>query len=66
MLVRRIREACGSTDLQCVGTSATLSTEGTPYERGIQVAAVASKLFGTEVRPSEVIVETLRRTTPES
>ena len=66
MLVRRIREACGSTDLQCVGTSATLSTEGTPSERGIQVAAVASKLFGTEVRPSEVIAETLRRTTPEA
>ena len=65
MLVRRIREACGTTGLQCVGTSATLSTEGTHSERGIQVAAVASKLFGTEVRPSEVISETLRRTTPD-
>ena len=66
MLVRRVREACGSTGLQCVGTSATLSTEGTPSERSIQVAEVASKLFGTEVRPSEVIAETLRRTTPEA
>ena len=65
MLVRRIREACGATGLQCVGTSATLSTEGTHSERGIQVANVASRLFGTEVRPSEVISETLRRTTPE-
>ncbi len=66
MLVRRIREACGATRLQCVGTSATLSTEGTPSERSIQVAGVASKLFGTEVRPSEIITETLRRTTPET
>ena len=65
MLVRRIREACGATELQCVGTSATLSTEGSHAERSIQVATVASRLFGTEVRPSEVISETLRRTTPE-
>ena len=65
MLVRRIREACGATELQCVGTSATLSTEGSDTERSIQVATVASRLFGTEVRPSEVILETLRRTTPE-
>ena len=66
MLVRRIREACGADDLQCVGTSATLSTEGTRAERSIQVADVASKLFGTQVRPSEVIAETLQRITPES
>ncbi|MXZ96946.1 MAG: DEAD/DEAH box helicase [Acidimicrobiaceae bacterium] len=65
MLVRRIREACGATELQCVGTSATLSTEGSHAERNVQVATVASRLFGTEVRPSEVISETLRRTTPE-
>ena len=66
MLVRRIREACGVTDLQCVGTSATLSTEGTRSERNLRVAAVASKLFGTEVRPSEVISETLCRITPDT
>ena len=65
MLVRRIREACGASELQCVGTSATLSTEGSPAERSTRVADVASKLFGTEVRPSEVISETLKRTTPE-
>ncbi|MDE0161702.1 MAG: DEAD/DEAH box helicase [Acidimicrobiaceae bacterium] len=65
MLVRRIREACGATELQCVGTSATLSTEGSHAERSIQVATVASRLFGAEVRPSEVISETLRRTTPD-
>ncbi len=65
MLVRRIREACRATKLQCVGTSATLSTEGTQAERSIQVATVASRLFGTEVRPSEVISETLRRTTAD-
>ncbi len=66
MLVRRFREVCGATNLCCIGTSATLSTEGTPSERRIQVADVATKLFGTEVRPSEVISETLQRTTRES
>ncbi|MCY4068074.1 MAG: DEAD/DEAH box helicase [Acidimicrobiaceae bacterium] len=65
MLVRRIREACGASELQCVGTSATLSTEGSHSERGKQVATVASKLFGTEVRPSEVITETLQRITDD-
>ncbi len=28
LLVRRVREASGSASLRCVGTSATLSTEG--------------------------------------
>lgn len=65
MLVRRIREACRATELQCVGTSATLSTEGSHAERSNEVATVASRLFGTEVRPADVVSETLRRTTPE-
>ena len=65
MLVRRLREACGVADLQCVGTSATLSTEGTPSERDIGVADVVSKLFGTDVRPSDIISETLRRITSD-
>ena len=65
MLVRRIREASGAEGIQCVGTSATLSTEGTAAERDIDVAHVASKLFGTEVRAEDVISETLRRVTCE-
>lgn len=65
MLVRRIREATGASDMQCVGTSATLSTEGTPEERDARVAEVAEKLFGAEVQPGDIISETLRRVTTD-
>ena len=65
MLVRRIREATGASDMQCVGTSATLSTEGTPAERDARVAEVATKLFGAEVGPDDIISETLRRVTDD-
>jgi superfamily II DNA/RNA helicase len=66
LLARRVRDAAGSSpELRCVGTSATLSTEGSPDERDRKVAEVASLLFGAEVRPAEVITETLDRATPE-
>ena len=55
----------GRRELLCVGTSATLSTEGSHGDRQTKVAEVASLLFGAEVRPSEVITETLERATPE-
>jgi len=38
-------------DLLCVGTSATMGTEGTVEERNRAVARVASRLFGANVRP---------------
>jgi hypothetical protein len=63
MLIRRVREAMQSPQLQCVGTSATLSTSSRLAEQQKDVAAVASKLFGTTVRPEHVIAETLRRVT---
>jgi ATP-dependent helicase YprA (DUF1998 family)/very-short-patch-repair endonuclease len=63
-LVRRLRQACGSTQLRCVGTSATMAT-GTYDERRRTVAAVASELFGDTVNADDVIGETLRRATPE-
>lgn len=65
LLVRRLREASGSDRLLCVGTSATLSTEGNYEDRQAKVGEVASLLFGAEVRASEVITETLERATPE-
>ncbi len=65
LLVRRVREAAGSDTLRCVGTSATLSTEGGHDERRSRLAEVGSALFGAEVRPDDVIEETLRRVTPE-
>ncbi len=61
LLVRRVREASGSASLRCVGTSATLSTEGGHSERQDRLAEVGSRLFGAEVLPDNVIGETLRR-----
>ncbi|MGW1144519.1 DEAD/DEAH box helicase [Streptomyces sp. NPDC002454] len=63
MLVRRVREACESPRLQCVGTSATMATGGTPTARRREVASVASTLFDTEVSPDRVVGETLVRAT---
>ncbi|TCO81277.1 ATP-dependent helicase YprA (DUF1998 family) [Plasticicumulans lactativorans] len=64
LLVRRVREALAD-DLQCIGTSATMATEGSERERNEKVAEVASRLFGTHIAATHVITETLRRVTPE-
>jgi hypothetical protein len=63
MLVRRLRDASGAEGLQCVGTSATMTTE--VAERGKrEVARVASRIFGVPVLEHEgVIIETLTRVT---
>ncbi len=63
MLIRRLRQACGSPNLRCVGTSATMSSEGTYDAQRATVAEVASLLFGDEVLAANVIGETLRRAT---
>lgn len=65
LLVRRLREAANAPQLICVGTSATLSTPGSDTQHHEQVSDVASLLFGAEVRPSEVVTETLARATQE-
>lgn len=61
MLVRRLRETLGgaASQFRCVGTSATLAGPGTFEQKREDVAAVASKLFGDEILPGNVIVETL-------
>lgn len=64
MLIRRVRDVLHAPRLQCVGTSATLAGVGTLAEQRAQVASVASQLFGVQVRPENVIGETLRRATP--
>jgi serine/threonine protein kinase len=66
LLIRRVREACQAQDLQCIGTSATMSTEGTVDDQKKVVAGVASTLFGTPVRPEHVIGETLVRATGDT
>jgi len=63
LLTRRVREACKASELLCVGTSATMSTADNWEQKRAEVADVASRLFGTTVRPERVIGETLRRVT---
>jgi ATP-dependent helicase YprA (DUF1998 family) len=64
LLVRRTREAFVTENLQCVGTSATLAGAGTYDEQRVEVARVASMIFGASVHPEHVMGETLRRATP--
>jgi superfamily II DNA/RNA helicase len=63
LLVRRVRERFNS-DLICVGTSATMITEGKEEDRNQEVASITSRLFGSRVAPEHVITETLERVTP--
>ncbi|MGH9226164.1 MAG: helicase-related protein, partial [Acidimicrobiales bacterium] len=64
MLVRRVRESCEAPALQVVGTSATVASQaGTPAGQRTEVAAVATRLFGSDVAPERVIGETLVRAT---
>ncbi|MFG3199811.1 protein kinase [Streptomyces sp. NPDC048208] len=66
-LIRRVREACrASATLQCIGTSATMSTEGSWEDQQREVARVAGRLFGTTVLPKRVIGETLVRATEDA
>jgi len=65
MLVRRTREALHANQLQCIGTSATLAGAGSLEQQRIEVAKVASVIFGDKVMPENVIGETLRRSTKE-
>lgn len=63
MLVRRVREACSSPHLQCVGTSATMASGGSTLDQKRTVAEVATRIFGSSVVPEHVIGETLTRAT---
>lgn len=64
-LARRVREACKASELQLVGTSATMATGGSFSEQQREIATVASMLFGRQVLPENVIGETLRRSTAD-
>ena len=65
LLIRRCRLAFGGHDFICVGTSATMASEGTSQDQKKQIAHVAETLFGTSVDETQVIGETLERATPE-
>ena len=62
MLVRRVRERSNDR-LLCIGTSATMASEGSLEDRDNAVAGVAGRLFGATVDPGNVVSETLRPVT---
>jgi ATP-dependent helicase YprA (DUF1998 family) len=64
-LIRRVRELLAANNLRCVGTSATIAGSGTYEEQRAEIGGLATRLFGAEVRPENVVGETLRRATPE-
>jgi hypothetical protein len=63
LLVRRVRERMAPSKLLCIGTSATMASDGSAEQRSGVVAEVASKLFAAEIPSSSVIAETLIRVT---
>ena len=65
MLMRRLRSRVGDPDRPpiCIGTSATMASEGEEEGRNQLVAGVASKLFGIKISQDAIITETLRRAT---
>ena len=63
MLVRRIREDLNARSVQHVGTSATLAGAETFAEQQVEVARMATALFGSVVKPQHVIGEYLQRYT---
>ena len=66
LLVRRVRERLQPEKLLCIGTSATMASEGSLEDKSRVVAGVASKLFGVPIADSNIISETLERVTDSS
>ena len=67
MLMRRVRDRlCQGRAPLCIGTSATMASEGSDGERAAAVANVASRLFGTDIPVDAVIDESLQRATDSS
>ena len=66
ILVRRLRNRCTPDKAPiCIGTSATMASEGSEISRAQAVADVASRLFGTFIGPESVIDESLQRATDD-
>jgi ATP-dependent helicase YprA (DUF1998 family) len=67
MLMRCVRDRlCREHAPICIGTPATMASEGSDVERAAAVAKVASRLFGTAINADSVIDESLRRATDQS
>lgn len=67
VLVRRLRNRCapGRTPI-CIGTSATMASEGDDQGKAKAVADVASRIFGAVIGPDAVIDESLQRATDDT
>lgn len=64
ILVRRLCNRCTPAKAPiCIGTSATMASEGSDVSRAQAVADVASRLFGVPIGPESVIDESLQRAT---
>ena len=63
LLVRRLKGMIDSPNLQCVGTSATMSSEVDSSKREDVVRRVVSKLFGVEDSTVDVVSEELQPAT---
>jgi ATP-dependent helicase YprA (DUF1998 family) len=67
MLVRRVRDRlCREHEPICIGTSATMASDGDDTTRAAAVSPVASRLFGTSIPPDAIIGENLERATDHS
>lgn len=67
ILVRRLRNRCAPTKAPiCIGTSATMASEGSEGSRAKAVADVASRLFGASIGPDAIIDESLQRATDDT
>jgi Lhr-like helicase len=67
ILVRRLRDRCTPDRAPlCIGTSATMASEGSGESRARAVAEVASRLFGVSMGPDAVIDEALMRATDDA
>ena len=60
-LIRRLKDRLQLDTVLSIGTSATMSTEGTLADQREQVTKVASALFGAEFKPDNIIGEYLVR-----
>lgn len=66
ILVRRLRNRCAPNKAPiCIGTSATMASEGSAESKSQAVANVASRLFGAQIGPDAVIDEALQRATDD-
>ena len=67
VLVRRLRDRCAPDKAPiCIGTSATMASEGSDESKTLAVAKVATRLFGSNIGPDAVIDESLQRATDDS